>query len=147
MPTSQRSLRVMRVELSDSGQRIVGIKFPVSDEAIARLMAGMDDVAKARQATSSDSTSFVDEPYAPIDEKARTFATTERKTMLSFFSAATSKSGGSGGSGGSGSGKRKSTHVTPKSASSGSDKKQKSNSKNKKKEASLTAFFGKKKSF
>lgn len=144
MPTSQRSLRVMRVELSDSGQRIVGIKFPVSEEAIARLMAGMDEVAKARQATSSDSTSFVDEPYAPIDEKARTFATTERKTMLSFFSAATSKSSGSSANG---SGKRKSTHVTPKAASSGSDKKQKSNSMNKKKEASLTSFFGKKKSF
>jgi len=142
MPTSQRSLRVMRVELSDSGQRIVGIKFPVSEEAIARLMQGMDEVAKARQASSSDSTSFVDEPYAPIDEKARTFATTERKTMLSFFSAATSKSSGSTGSG---SGKRKSTHVTPKAASS--DKKQKSNSMNKKKEASLTSFFGKKKSF
>ena len=143
MPTSQRSLRVMRVELSDSGQRIVGIKFPVSEEAIARLMQGMDEVAKARQASSSDSTSFVDEPYAPIDEKARTFATTERKTMLSFFSAATGKSSGSSGSG---SGKRKSTHVTPKAAS-GVDKKQKSNSKNKKKEASLTSFFGKKNSF
>ena len=143
MPTSQRSLRVMRVELSDSGQRIVGIKFPVSEEAIARLMQGMDEVAKARQASSSDSTSFVDEPYAPIDEKARTFATTERKTMLSFFSAATSKSSGSTGSG---SGKRKSTHVTPKAVSS-LDKKQKSNSMNKKKEASLTSFFGKKKSF
>jgi len=131
----------MRVELSDSGQRIVGIKFPVSEEAIARLMTGMDEVAKARQASSSDSISFVDEPYVPIDEKARTFATTERKTMLSFFSAATSKSGGNSGSG---SGKRKST---PKAASSGSDKKQKSNSMNKKKEASLTSFFGKKKSF
>jgi hypothetical protein len=125
MPVSQRSLRVIRVELSDTGEKIVGsvqkfvtyfysfvslllnqlhslsfhyslfstfnrIKFPVSDEAIVRLLAGMKEVANARQ-SSSNSPSFVDEPFSPVNEKSRTWATSERKTMKSFFGAATSK--------------------------------------------------------
>lgn len=90
MPISQRSLRVIRVELSDTGEKIVGIKFPVSDEAIVRLLAGMKEVANARQ-SSSNSPSFVDEPFSPVNEKSRIWATSERKTMKSFFGAATSK--------------------------------------------------------
>lgn len=90
MPQSQRSLRVMRAELSDSGRRIVGIKFPVTDEAITRLMLGMQEVATVRKA-SLDSPSYVDEDYPPINEKAMTWATTEKKTMKSFFSIATPK--------------------------------------------------------
>jgi hypothetical protein len=91
MPQSQRSLRVIRVELSDSGQRIVGIKFPVSNEAIVRLMTGMKEVFVARQG-SYDSTSFVDEAFSPVDKKAMSWATSEKKTMKSFFGSATSKS-------------------------------------------------------
>ena len=90
LPVSQRSLRVIRVELSDTGEKIVGIKFPVSDEAIVRLLAGMKEVANARQ-SSSNSPSFVDEPFSPVNEKSRIWATSERKTMKSFFGAATSK--------------------------------------------------------
>ena len=90
MPQSQRSLRVMRAELTDSGRRIVGIKFPVTDEAITRLMLGMQEVATVRKA-SLDSPSYVDEEYPPINEKATTWATTEKKTMKSFFSIATPK--------------------------------------------------------
>lgn len=90
MPVSQRSLRVIRVELSDTGEKIVGIKFPMSDEAIVRLLAGMKEVSNARQ-SSSNSPSFVDEPFSPVNEKLRIWATSERKTMKSFFGAATSK--------------------------------------------------------
>ena len=144
MPQSQRSLRVMRVELSDSGQRIVGIKFPVSDEAIKRLMTGMAEVANARQG-SLDSPSFVDEPFSQIDEKARTWATTEKKTMKSFFAVASKAPAKSS----SGEGKRK---VSSDSATSSSvsEKKQKPNtSKNQsaKKTANISSFFAKKNSY
>ncbi len=90
-PQSQRSLRVIGVELSDSGQRIVGIKFPVSNEAIVRLMMGMKEVLVARQ-DSFGSTSFVDEAFSPVDKKAMSWATSKRKTKESFFGSATSKS-------------------------------------------------------
>ncbi|KAL3827622.1 hypothetical protein ACHAXA_000495 [Cyclostephanos tholiformis] len=90
MPQSQRSLRVIRVELSESGQRLVGIKFPVSNEAIVRLMTGMKEVFLARQ-DSFDSPSFVDEAFSPVDKKAMLWATSERKTIKSFFGSATSK--------------------------------------------------------
>ncbi|KAL7555157.1 hypothetical protein ACHAWF_018815 [Thalassiosira exigua] len=80
MPGNQRSLRVMRIELSGSGQKIVGIKYPSSKEAIDRLMMVMNDLANARQGVSSVP-SFLDETYSAIDEKAVARATTERKTM------------------------------------------------------------------
>lgn len=150
MPSSQRSLRVMRVELSDSGQRIVGIKFPVSDEAIKRLMTGMTEVANARQG-SLDSPSFVDEPFSQIDEKARTWATTEKKTMKSFFAVASKAPAKSIDSSSSGQGKRK---VSSDSATSSSvsEKKQKPNaskkqSAKKKGTANISSFFAKKNSY
>ena len=149
LPTSQRSLRVMRVEVSDSGQRIVGIKFPISEEAIARLMTGMKEVADARS-MSMDSTSYVDEPYLQIDEKARAYATTERKTMKSFFSAVSSSSSSSKASskasgssiGGTLGSKRKVT-MTP----AGSEKKQKSNSSKEPAKKKISSFFGQKGSY
>jgi hypothetical protein len=84
MPLNQRSLRVMRAELTDSGRRIVGIKFPVTEAAVARLMLGMQEVATVRKETLG-SPSFVDEPYPPINKKSAAWATTERNTMKSFF--------------------------------------------------------------
>jgi len=90
MPQSQRSLRVMRVEVSDSGQRIVGIKFPMKKEAIVRLRDGMKEVANARQG-SLNSSSYNDEAPSPTDKKAMAWATAERKTVKSFFGAAASK--------------------------------------------------------
>lgn len=86
MTQAQRSLRVMRVE-TDQGRRIVGIRFPVTNEAaIERLMTNMSDVSKSRQGLIS---SFVDEPFTPISDKAMKWATAERKTMKSFFGATT----------------------------------------------------------
>jgi hypothetical protein len=77
----------MRVE-TDSGRRIVGIKFPVTPQAIERLMVNMSEVSSARQGLLS---AFIDEPFSPISDNAMKFATTERKTMKSFFGAAASK--------------------------------------------------------
>eukprot|EP00985_Skeletonema_marinoi_P016063 scaffold8533_cov126-Skeletonema_marinoi.AAC.1 len=84
MSSAQRSLRVMRVQ-TDLGRRIVGIKFPVTHDAIERLMVNMSGVSNARQGLMS---AFVDEPFSPISDKAMKWATTERKTMKSFFGAA-----------------------------------------------------------
>jgi len=91
LPLNQRSLRVIRAELTGSGQRIVGIKFPVTDDAITRLMLGMQEVATVRK-DSLDSPSYVDEVYPPVSERASAWAMTERKTMKSFFGVAASKS-------------------------------------------------------
>lgn len=87
MSSAQRSLRVMRVE-TNLGRRIVGIRFPVTHEAIERLNVNMSGVSNARQGLQS---SFVDEPFSPISDKAMNWATTERKTMKSFFGAAAAK--------------------------------------------------------
>ncbi|KAL3775057.1 hypothetical protein ACHAW5_001191 [Stephanodiscus triporus] len=146
MPQSQRSLRVIRVELSDSGQRIVGIKFPVSNEAIERLMAGMKEVVNARQG-SMDSPSFVDEAFSPVDIKAMSWATSERKTMKSFFSAA-SKEPGSNRNSSSELGKRNGLSAVSPFLQNASAKKQKAISTNKgpsnqKSAASnISSFFG-----
>ena len=80
----------MRVEISETGYRIFGIKFPITEDAIGQLMAGMKEVANARQ-DSLGSPSFTDENFHPINEKAMSWATTERKTTKSFFSATASK--------------------------------------------------------
>lgn len=91
MVQNQRSLHVMRVELTDLRQRIVGIKFPVTDMAIARLMLGMQEVAMVRK-DSLGSPSYVDKKYQLISEKSLSWATTEKKTMKSYFGIAVSKS-------------------------------------------------------
>ena len=81
----QRSLRVMRVEITGTGQRVVGIRFPT--ESLPKLMEVMKEVSAARKG-SLDAPSYIDDAFSPIDEKAMTWATTERKTMKSFFGAA-----------------------------------------------------------
>jgi hypothetical protein len=150
MTQSQRSLRVMRVE-TDQGRRIVGIKFPVTNEAaIERLMTNMSDVSKSRQGLIS---SFVDEPFTPISDKAMKWATTERKTMKSFFGATAATKPPSN-----------TASVQPTAASevvnknsatsnmpSGNDKKRKKESttpqRKKSKPTNITNFFGKKKDY
>lgn len=140
MSQSSKALRVMRAELSDSGERIVGIKFPMTNVAMERLRTGMKALAEARQG-SLNAPSFKDEKCSPVDEKARNWAMAERKTMKSFFGAKTpaNKSDGRTTSS-SDAGKRKmiGSYVTP----SLSAKKPKSGPKGK--TASLASFFGKK---
>ena len=82
---NQKALRVMRAEIDNSF--LVGIQFPLTETAIERLMAVMEAVAEARQG-SLDTPSFVDDCWSPVDEKAKQWATAERKTMLSFFGTA-----------------------------------------------------------
>ena len=155
MPLNQRSLRVMRVEISDSGKKIVGIKFPTTQEAIGRLMAGMKEVANARQGSLGSSPSYVDTSFSPIDEKAMTWATTEKKTMKSFFSTASSKSSGgsvnknrSKGATKSGEHDGRTSFVSPHSQSTKKKKQVSTLSegpvKKKTKTVNISSFFGKK---
>lgn len=143
MTQSQRSLRVMRVE-TDQGRRIVGIRFPVTNEAaIERLMTNMSDVSKSRQGLIS---SFVDEPFTPISDKAMKWATTERKTMKSFFGATAATKPPSNTA---------SVQLYKNSATSNvpsrNDKKRKKESttpqRKKSKPTNITNFFGKKKDY
>ena len=134
MSSAQRSLRVMRVE-TDNGRRIVGIKFPVTHDAIERLMVNMNAVSSAREGLRS---SFVDEPFSPISEKAMTWATTERKTMKSFFGAATKPSSSTAASkpkNAKGSNEKKRNQVTTKSQTK------------KAKTSNISSFFVKKKDY
>jgi len=134
----------MRVEITESGQRIVGIKYPINSTALERLHKGMAEVAAARK-DSLGSPSFVDEGLAPVDAKAMSWATTERKTMKSFFGAAAAAPAG---------GKKR---ASPTSAEENNKKKKPplapvtASSKKSSKSASSTkgigSFFGAKKSF
>eukprot|EP00986_Skeletonema_menzelii_P013278 scaffold7615_cov139-Skeletonema_menzelii.AAC.8 len=135
MSSAQRSLRVMRVE-TDTGRRIVGIRFPVTHDAIERLMVNMSAVSSAREGLQS---SFVDEHFSPISDKAMTWATTERKTMKSFFGTAASKPSSS------------TAPSKPKNPTSANEKKRNQESTKsqpkKAKTSNISAFFVKKKDY
>ena len=135
MSSAQRSLRVMRVE-TDTGRRIVGIRFPVTHDAIERLMVNMSAVSSAREGLQS---SFVDEHFSPISDKAMTWATTERKTMKSFFGTAASKPSSS------------TAPSKPKNPTSANEKKRNRESTKsqpkKAKTSNISAFFVKKKDY
>ena len=146
MTSAQRSLRVMRVE-TDSGRRIVGIKFPVTHEAVERLMVNMSGVSSARQGLMS---SFVDEPFSPISDKALKWATTERKTMKSFFGTAVLASKPSSST----APLKPANALNPKkntpSGTKENKRKQQESTKSQTKKAktsNISSFFGKKKDF
>jgi len=75
-----RGLKIMRAQVND--RRLVGVRFPTDDDAIAKLRAEITTLLNAR---SQSGKTFVDEELAPICRKSREWATTERKTMKSFF--------------------------------------------------------------
>lgn len=152
MVQSKKALKVMRVQLTDSsGQVWIGIKFPLEEEAVDKLMKILAELSATRASGSSGALSFREESFAPVDAKASTWATTERKTMKSFFGVKTSTpkttSGGT---------KRKdppsSTSITPtpppqkKAAKKPASHKQSSAVTTKKKTgtASISSFFSKK---
>ena len=131
----------MRVEVTETGQRIVGIKYPINPTALERLHKGMAEVTAARK-DSLGSPSFVDEGLAPVDAKAMSWATTERKTMKSFFGAAAA--GGkkrASPTSAEENNKKKKPPLAPVTASSKKSSKSASSTKG------IGSFFGAKKSF
>ena len=127
-----RSLRVMRVELTESRERLVGIRFPLNGDAVERLTAVLKELTAARRGTL-ESVSFRDERFLAVDAKAACWVTAERKTMKSFFGAAAPKGSGSSSVGN----KRK----EPTLASSHFQNKKRA-MKGPAKSVSITSFFG-----
>jgi hypothetical protein len=87
---SERALRVARAEISDTGERIVGIRFPLDDEVMTRLQTILKTDLSEAVRGSAEATLFKDEDFTPVDQKSTSWATTERKTMRSFFGASSS---------------------------------------------------------
>jgi len=84
---SERSLKIIRVELSGSGQRFVGMKYPVDDEALGSLRSALSALGEERGGASLSG--FVDEPLSPLQGKSISWLTSPPVTMESFFGAAT----------------------------------------------------------
>ena len=87
---SERALRVARAEITDTGERIVGIRFPLDDEVLTRLQTILKKDLSEASKGSAEATLFKDEDFTPVDSKSTSWATTERKTMRSFFGASSS---------------------------------------------------------
>lgn len=87
---SERALRVARAEILDTGERIVGIRFPLDNEVMERLQAILQKDLSEASKSSAEATLFKDEDFTPVDAKSTSWATSERKTMRSFFGAPSS---------------------------------------------------------
>jgi hypothetical protein len=88
---ADRSLKIIRVEASNNGQRLVGMKFPVDEGALKNLRESMAAFEAKRSGNSSDL--FADEAPDAIQPKSVAWITTAPKTMKSFFQ--TASEGGS----------------------------------------------------
>ena len=84
---SERALRVARAEISDTRERIVGIRFPLDGEVMRRLQAILQKDLLESSKSSAEATLFKDEDFTSVDAKSTTWATSERKTMRNFFGA------------------------------------------------------------
>jgi len=84
---SERSLKIIRVELSGSGRRFVGMKYPVDGEALGSLRSALSALGEERGGASFSG--FVDEPPSPLQGKSIAWLTSPPVTMESFFGAAT----------------------------------------------------------
>ena len=82
---SERSLKIIRVEISSTGQRFVGMKYPVDNAALDSLLSTMAALKEARSGASNDL--FIDEPPSSVQPKSVSWLSTPPKTMKSFFQA------------------------------------------------------------
>ncbi len=89
---SERSLKIIRVETSKDGQRLVGMRYPVDDAALVNLRLTMQTLKDARGGTdSSEKGNFRDEVPGPIQAKSVKWMAAPPKTMKSFFKTTTMK--------------------------------------------------------
>lgn len=75
-----RALKIMRAQVGD--RRIVGVRFPADEKVIQQLQVAIGTLFNNRKNTDE---AFVDEELSPVCEKSRQWATSERKTIKSFF--------------------------------------------------------------
>jgi len=87
---SERSLKIIRVETSKNGQRLVGMRYPVDDAALINLRVAMQTLKAARSGTSS-SGFFIDESPGDISAKSVAWLSSPPKTMESFFKTTATK--------------------------------------------------------
>ena len=76
----EKALKIMRAQVGT--RRIVGVRFPSDAETLEKLRLELDTIRTAR--TTAGKT-FTDEALSPVCPKTTSWATTERKTMKSFF--------------------------------------------------------------
>lgn len=88
-----RALKIMRAQVG--GRRIVGVRFPSDEKVIQQLQAELCKLSNNRKNTEE---AFVDEELSPVCGKSKQWATSERKTIKSFFAVKSSpvKSGNKG---------------------------------------------------
>lgn len=83
---AERSLKVIRVEITSTGQRLVGVKFPVDDLALTNLRSTMTILKAARAGMVGEGlVAFIDDSPEPVQERSVIWLTTKPKTMQSFF--------------------------------------------------------------
>lgn len=87
---SERSLKIIRVETSNDGKRLVGMKYPIDNEALSNLRVVMKTLNAARNVSSCKG-QFSDEFPGPIQAKSVAWLTSPPKTMESFFTTTAKK--------------------------------------------------------
>ncbi|KAL3940125.1 MAG: hypothetical protein SGBAC_005264 [Bacillariaceae sp.] len=98
-PNSERLLKVMRAEVQTSPRstrRLVGVCFPLDEDSMHRLNKEMEDI---RMTHLSMGKVFHDEAIGKICQKSMDWATTEPKTMKSFFQVVSKRPAGTNGNG------------------------------------------------
>jgi len=80
MKQADRSLKIMRVEISSDSQQYVGMKFPVDDRALCALITILHNMKNSYSVEG-----VVDELPSDIQHKSISWITTEPTTMKSFF--------------------------------------------------------------
>jgi len=80
---SERVLKVVRVEISSSGERIVGVKFPADTDAKQSLYKALKDLEASRARLLKYI--YIDEQPDCIQSKSVMWLKSEPKTLLSFF--------------------------------------------------------------
>lgn len=80
---SERSLKIVRVELSSTGERFVGVKFPADEAAFDSLRTTMATLKLARNGGAGNL--FIDEVPKAIQENSISWISTPPTTMKSFF--------------------------------------------------------------
>ena len=120
---SEKTLRVVRIEESNTNERYVGMKYPCDDAAIINLRAILTALRSAKSETAGKKV-FIEESLPSVDERSLKWLSSAPKTMKSFFKSASS----------SGTTKKR---AVQKSATENIQKKKKTETKTK----SISSFF------
>ena len=84
---ADRSLRIIRVEVTKTKSPLVGMKFPANDEAIQNLRSIIEKLEKARTENGDieKPNAFSDEKISTVNARSVTWISTKPATMKCFF--------------------------------------------------------------